>query len=60
MPRSRASSYPDSSGVLSMRCHARSLEGRKAMEIVTGIVGGLSVAVALYLLYVLLRGGDER
>lgn len=30
------------------------------MSIVTGIVGGLSIIVALYLFYVLLRGGDER
>ncbi len=30
------------------------------MDIVTGIVGGLSIFVALYLFYVLLRGGDER
>lgn len=30
------------------------------MDIVTGIVGGLSIIVALYLFYVLLRGGDER
>lgn len=30
------------------------------MGIVTGIVGGLSIIVALYLFYVLLRGGDER
>lgn len=30
------------------------------MEGVTGFVGGLSVVVALYLFYVLLRGGDER
>lgn len=30
------------------------------MNIVTGIVGGLSVIVALYLFTVLLRGGDER
>lgn len=30
------------------------------MGIVTGIVGGLSILVALYLFYVLLRGGDER
>ncbi len=30
------------------------------MGIVTGIVGGLSIVVALYLFYVLLRGGDER
>lgn len=30
------------------------------MGIVTAIVGGLSVVVALYLFVVLLRGGDER
>ncbi len=30
------------------------------MEIVTGLVGALSVIVALYLFYVLLRGGDEQ
>ncbi len=30
------------------------------MGIVTGIVGGLSVIVALYLFSVLLKGGDER
>ncbi len=30
------------------------------MEIVTGFVGGLSVVLALYLFYVLLKGGDER
>ena len=30
------------------------------MDIVTGVVGGLSVALALYLFYVLLKGGDER
>lgn len=30
------------------------------MEIVTGIVGGLSVVIAFYLFYVLLKGGDER
>ena len=30
------------------------------MDIVTAVVGGLSVVVALYLFYVLLRGGDER
>lgn len=30
------------------------------MEYVAGFVGGLSVLVALYLFYVLLRGGDER
>ncbi len=30
------------------------------MEIVTAVVGGLSVCVALYLFAVLLKGGDER
>ena len=30
------------------------------MGIVTGIVGGLSIIVALYLFYVLLQGVDER
>lgn len=30
------------------------------MDIVTAVVGGLSVVVALYLFYVLFRGGDER
>ena len=30
------------------------------MGIVTSIVGGLSVFVALYLFSVLLKGGDER
>lgn len=30
------------------------------MDVVTGIVGGLSVIVALYLFSVLLRGGDGR
>lgn len=30
------------------------------MGLVTGFVGGLSVLVALYLFYVLLKGGDER
>lgn len=30
------------------------------METVAGIVGALSVAAMLYLLYVLLKGGDER
>lgn len=30
------------------------------MEVVTAIVGGLSVVVALYLFYVLLKGDDER
>lgn len=30
------------------------------MELVTGLVGGLSVAVTLYLFYILLKGGDEQ
>ncbi len=30
------------------------------MDIVTGVVGGLSVLVVLYLFVVLLKGGDER
>lgn len=30
------------------------------MDIVTGIVGGLSVIVMLYLFYVLLKGDEER
>lgn len=30
------------------------------MEFVTGFVGALSVLLALYLFYVLLKGGDER
>ena len=30
------------------------------MDYVTAVVGALSVIVALYLFYVLLRGGDER
>lgn len=30
------------------------------MEFVAGFVGGLSVILALYLFYKLLRGGDER
>ena len=29
------------------------------MELVTGLVGGLSAIVALYLFYILLKGGDE-
>ena len=35
-------------------------EGRKTMELVAGFVGGLSVILALYLFYQLLKGGDER
>ena len=34
-------------------------QGRKLMELVTGLVGGLSAIVALYLFYILLKGGDE-
>lgn len=34
--------------------------GRKTMDIVTGVVGGLSAVVVLYLFVVLLKGGDER
>ena len=30
------------------------------MDYVTAVVGGLSVIVAFYLFFVLLRGGDER
>lgn len=30
------------------------------MEWVTGIVGGLSIVILLYLFYVLLKGGDQR
>lgn len=30
------------------------------MDIVTGVVGGLSMLVVLYLFVVLLKGGDER
>lgn len=30
------------------------------MDIVTGVVGGLSAVVVLYLFVVLLKGGDER
>lgn len=30
------------------------------MDIVTGIVGGLSVIVMLYLFYVLLKGDEKR
>lgn len=30
------------------------------MDIVTGIVGGLSVLITLYLFYVLLKGDEQR
>lgn len=30
------------------------------MEVVTGCVGAIGVVAVCYLLYVLLRGGDER
>ena len=38
----------------------KDLYERIEMEFVAGFVGGLSIFLALYLFYKLLRGGDER